>query len=148
MPICCITAFVLAGKQKPQALLARFRASFTRVQQAEVYMNASTLVLRAATFPLTSRPKTLLAMVGVVPGGVVFLPLPRDFSVRPSQPGWRRHEDRPHRAARFRRRQNAGEREQRLVTEFHRQALPRLSRRWRFRLDGICAGDQYAWTRC
>jgi len=51
--------------------------------------------------------------------GVVFLPLPRDFSVKTLPAGWRRHEDRAHRAGPIQAAaETPREREQRLVTEF------------------------------
>ena len=111
-------------------------------------MNASTLVLRAATVRAYESAKTLLAMVGVVAlAGVVFLPLARDSSVK-ALPGLDGDAMKTARIA-------AGpiqsaaetprEREQRLVTEF-------IAKRYRvseqavggFVATAYRAGDQYA----
>src|SRR2546428_13660243 len=84
MPICCTTAFVLTAKQNRKHVWPVLRASFIPSRnKPEVYMNASTLVLRAAAVRAYESAKTLLAMVGVVAlAGVVFLPLARDSSVQ------------------------------------------------------------------
>jgi soluble lytic murein transglycosylase-like protein len=149
MPICCITAFVLAAKQSRKHFWPAFRASFNPSRnKPEVYMNSSTLVLRAAAVRAYESAKTLLAMVGVAAlAGVLFLPLPRDFSVKtlPGLDGDAMKTARiaagPIQAAA----ETPREREQRLVTEF-------IAKRYRVSEQAVAgfvstayrAGDQYA----
>jgi len=139
----------LAAKQSRKYFWAAFRASFNPSRnKPEVYMNSSTLVLRAAAVRAYESAKTLLAMVGVAAlAGVVFLPLPRDFSVKtlPGLDGDAMKTARivagPIQAAA----ETPREREQRLVTEF-------IAKRYRVSEQALAgfvstayrAGDQYA----
>src|SRR5256712_12853962 len=84
MPICCTTAFVLTAKQNRKHVWPVLRASFiSSCNKPEVYMHASTLVLRAAAVRAYESAKTLLAMLGLAAlAGVPFLPLQHESGVK------------------------------------------------------------------
>src|SRR5438046_5437697 len=149
MPVCCITAFVLAAKQNRKHFWPVPRASFvSSCNKPEVYMNASTLVLHAAAVRAYESAKTLLAMLGLAAlAWVLLLPLRHESSVK-AVPGLDGEAMKTARIA-------AGpipaaaetprELEQRFVTEF-------IAKRYRVSEQAVAgfvstayrAGDQYA----